>query len=49
MENDINDLDYTVNALYNSDGTKKNNRIDSVVRKSTNCTPTRVTKRSKPL
>lgn len=47
MENDINDLDYTVNTLFNSDGTKKNNRIDSVVRKSTNCSPTKITKKSK--
>ena len=44
MENDINDLDYTVNAIFN---TKKHDRIDDVVRKSTNCIPTRNVKRSK--
>ncbi len=47
MAKDINDLDYTVDVLFNMDGTKKYDRIDSVVRKSTNCTPTRNTRRKK--
>ena len=47
MTNDINDLDYTVDVLFNKDGTKKYDRIDNIVRKSTNCTPTRNIRRKK--
>ena len=47
MQKDINDLDYTVDALFYSDGTKKYDRIDSVVRNSTSCTPVRNSRRKK--
>ena len=45
--NDINDLDYTVNAIFNNNGTKKYQRIEEVTTKSTNCTPIRNTRRTK--
>lgn len=36
---DINDEDYVVNKMFNSDGTKKNNREDRIYQKSSNVPP----------
>lgn len=47
MQRDINDQDYSIKAFFNSDGTKKYDRIDNVVVKSTNCTPVKNTRKKK--
>lgn len=43
----VEDVDYTVNKMFNSDGTRKSNREDKIYQKSSNVPPVKNKRRSK--